>query len=171
MAESLKSGENNTTLQTALGPLINEFRLLCESVDTVHNDYADLKNTISRQKDQLKQELATHIESNTQQLHSMTQENNTLRKECDMLKTRLDKLEHAQLSNNVMVTGIQEGPFEQYSTTKLRIQEVIAATIQSGNSSDDLETAKKVEITNCSRVGKIQAQFSPANNCHFCQTQ
>ena len=169
MDESLKLVENNTTLQTALGPLISEFRLLCESVDTVHNDYADLKNTISRQKDELKQELATHIDINTQQLCSMTQENNTVRKECDMLKTRLDKPEHVQLSNNVMVMGIQEDPFEQYSTTKLHIQEMIAATIQSGNSSDDLDTAKKVEITNCSRVGKYRHNFPQADNCHFCQ--
>ena len=86
-----------------------------------------------------------------------------------MLKTRLDKPEHVQLSNNVMVMGIQEDPFEQYSTTKLHIKEMIVATIQSGNSSDDLETAKKVEITNCSRVDKYRHNFPQADNCHFCQ--
>ena len=46
MDESLKLVENNTTLQTALVPLISEFRLLRESVDTVHNDYA-IERTLS----------------------------------------------------------------------------------------------------------------------------
>ena len=159
MGESLQPIENNTTLQTVLGLLINEFRLLHESVDTVHSDYADLKSIIFKQKDELKQELAIHIDSNTQQLRSMTQENQALRKECDMLKTRLDKLEQAQLSNNVMITGIQEGPFEPYTMTKLRVYEMIAASIQSGNSSEDLETAKKVEITSCGRVGKYRHNY------------
>ena len=48
-----------------------------------------------------------------------------------------------------MVTGIQEGPYEQYSTTKLRVQEMIAVTLNLGNATSDLETAKGIEITNC----------------------
>ena len=72
--------------------------------------------------------------------------NRSLRKEKDMLKTRLDKLEQTQLSNNIIITGIQEAPYEQYSTTKLHIQEMIVVTINSGNAADDPETAKKIEI-------------------------
>ena len=52
--------------------------------------------------------------------------------------------------------GIQEGPYEQYSTTKLKIQEMIAVTIQSGNSAEHLETVKMIEITSCNRVGKFR---------------
>ena len=55
-------GEANPTLQDALGPLVNEFKLLRESVDTVHNDSADLKTTISMQKEEIKQELSNKIE-------------------------------------------------------------------------------------------------------------
>ena len=57
--------EENPTLQAALGPLVKEFQLLRESVDTVHNDYMDLKQTISRQKEEIKNELADKIETNS----------------------------------------------------------------------------------------------------------
>ena len=76
-----------------------------------------------------------------------------------MLKTRLDKLEQTQLSNNIMITGIQEGPYEQYSTAKLWIHEMIAVTINSGNAAENLETVKKIEITSCNRVGKFRHNF------------
>ena len=55
--------------------------------------------------------------------------------------------------------GIQEEPCEQYSTTKLAIQEMIAVTIQSGNSADDLEMAKKIEITSHTKVGKFRHNY------------
>ena len=87
------------------------------------------------------------------------QENRNLWKENTELKTRLDKLEQDQLINNVMITGIQEGPYEQYSTTKLQVQEMIAETIQSGNAMQDLETAKAIDIVSCKRVGKYRHNF------------
>ena len=42
--------ENNKVLQQALGPLVAKFKLLRESVNTVHTDYKDLKHVISKQK-------------------------------------------------------------------------------------------------------------------------
>ena len=48
--EPTKLDEENTMLSQALGPLISEFKLLQESVDTVHQDYADLKNRKMRSK-------------------------------------------------------------------------------------------------------------------------
>ena len=70
----------NTTIKQALGPLISEFRLLRESVETVHQDYADLKQTISKQKDDIKQDLTDKIEKNTSQLIEINKENKVLRK-------------------------------------------------------------------------------------------
>ena len=81
----------------------------------------------------MKQELAHKIESNTQQLNTIAAENKFLRKENDLLKDRLAKIEQNQLGNNIIITGIQEGPFEPYQTTKLRVQEMIAVTIDSGD--------------------------------------
>ena len=83
-------------------------------------------------------------------------ENKYLRKENAPLKDRLTKIEQAQLGNNVIITGIQEGAFEPYHTMKLCVQEMIARTIDSGDASADLETAKNKEITCCSRVGKFR---------------
>ena len=55
-----------------------------------------------------------------------------------------------------MITGIPEGPYEQYGITKLRVQEMIAVTIDSGDREDDLIKAKEVDITSCKRVGRYK---------------
>ena len=151
--------KENAALQNVLGPLITEFKLLTESVDTVHADYADLKQTISKQKDDLQQELVSKIDNNSKQLATVAQENGNLWKENSKLKSRLDKLEQDHLINNVIITGIQEGPYEQYSTTILRVQEMIAETIKSGNAAHDLETAKAIDIVSCKRVGKYRHNY------------
>ena len=153
---SLESVEENASLKQALDPLITEFRLLRESVNTIHQDYADLKHTISKQKEEIKQDLADKIDKNTTQLIEVSNENKILRKENEDLKTRLDHIEQNQLSNNVIITGIPEGPYEQYSTTKLRVQEMIAVTIDSGDADADLVKAKGIEITSCTRIGRFR---------------
>ena len=146
---SLDSIEGNASFTQALGPLITEFRLLRESVDTVHHDYADLKQTISKQKEELKQDLADKIDKNTNQLMEVSHKNKILQKENEHLKTSLHCIEQIQLLNNVIITGIPEGPYEQYSITRLRVQEMIAVTIDSGDTEADLAKAKGIEITSC----------------------
>ena len=150
-------GNDCDKLQKALSPLMNEFKSLR---DSVKSDYADLKHTITRQKDELQKELIHKIDSNTKQLSFISEENKLLRKENTELKSRLDTIEQNQLRNNVSVSGIQEGPYEQYNTTKLRIQEMIAVTINSGNAVQDLETAKGIEIIDCKRLGKYRNNYS-----------
>ena len=152
----IKADSDNASLSQALVPLINEFKLLHESVDTVHHDYADLKLTILKQKDDLKHELTDKIEQNTAQLSKMSKENLNLKKENKHLKTRLDHIEQAQLSNNVILTGIPEGPYEPYSTTKLCVQEMVAVMIDSRDAEADLVKAKDIDITSCNRVGKFR---------------
>ena len=66
------------------------------------------------------------------------------------------KIEQTQLGNNVIIAGFQEGPFEPYHTTKLCVQEMITTTLDSGDANADLEAAKNIEITCCSRVGKFK---------------
>ena len=148
-----QGGSDCDTLQKALGPLLNKFRSLR---DSVKSDYADLKQTITKQKEELQKELVHKIDNNTKQLPLISDENKLLCKENTELKSRLDKIEQSQLRNNVLVTGIQEGTYKQYSTTKLRIQEMIAVTINSGNAAQDLETVKSIEITDCKWLGKYR---------------
>ena len=145
--DPITTAVENTSLSNALGPLISEFHHLRESVDTVHADYADLKIAISRQARMATADLVSKIESNTSQLMNIAIENQNLCKENKELLDRLTKVEATQLSNNIIITGIQEGPFKPYHTT---------ITIDSGDKQADLETAKKVEITGCSRVGKYR---------------
>ena len=68
----------NTSLSNALGPLISKFCRLRESVDTVHADYADLKETISKQASTATADLVTKIESNSLQLTNISLENQNL---------------------------------------------------------------------------------------------
>ena len=154
--DPIASAAENASLQKALGPLITEFHRLRESVDTMHADYADLKQTIAKQTSITTQDLSRKIESNAKQLTSIAVENTSLCKENKELWDSLIKLESVQLSNNIIITSIQEGPSEPYHTTKLRVQEMIATTIDSSNITADLETAKKVEIIGCSRIGKYR---------------
>ena len=79
----------------------------------------------------VKQEVFHKMESNTQQLNTSTADNKHPRKENDMLKDRLLKIEQTQIGNNIIITGIQEDPFEPYQTTKLRVQEMMAPTVDS----------------------------------------
>ena len=154
--DPIASAAENASLQKALSPLITEFHHLRESIDTVHADYADLKQTIAKQTSTTTQDLSRKIESNAKQLTSIAVENKSLSKENKELWDRLTKLESVQLSNNIIITSIQEGPFEPYHTTKLRVQEMIATTFDSGDITADLETAKKVEITGCSCIRKYR---------------
>ena len=148
--------ENNKVLQQALGPLVAKFKLLRESVNTVHTNYKDLKQVISKQKEEIKHELIDKIDRNTTKLVEISQENRILCKENESLKSRLDHIKQNQLSNNVIITGIPEGPYEQYGITKLRVQEMIAVTIDSGDREDDLTKAKEIDITSCNRVGRYK---------------
>ena len=154
--DPIASAAENASLQKALGPLITEFHGLRESVDTMHADYTDLKQTIAKQTSITTQDLSRKIESNAKQLTSIAVENKSLHKENKELQDRLMKLESVQLINNIIITGIQEGPFEPYHTTKLRVQEMIATTIDSGDITADLETARKVEIIGSSCVRKYR---------------
>ena len=93
---SLEGVEVNSILKQALGSLITKFMLLRESVNTVHQNYADLKHTISKQKEELKQDLSDKIDKNVTQLTEVSNENKILRKENEDLKTRLDCIEQNQ---------------------------------------------------------------------------
>ena len=74
-SDSISEIKSNASLQKALSPLITKFHLLRKPVNTVHADYTDLKQTRSKQKDEVKHELVHKIETNTQQLNTIAQEN------------------------------------------------------------------------------------------------
>ena len=58
------------------------------------------------------------------------------------------------------MTRIPEGPFEPYATTKQHVHEMLATTISTGSAAEVFNTSRKIEITNCKRVGKYRVNYS-----------
>ena len=88
-------------------------------------------------------------------LAEVAEENKQLHKKNTVLKDRIVKIELNQLGNNVIITGMQEQHWENYETTKERVYDTIAAAMGE-DVSTTLETARKVQITCCNRVGCYQ---------------
>ena len=72
------------------------------------------------------------------------------------LKERLNKIELTQLRNNVIISGIQEQPWEGYSMTKERVYETIASAMGEENLEETMKEARKKDITCCTRIGTYQ---------------
>ena len=62
-------------------------------------------------------------------------------------KDRLDRLETAQLSNNVIITGIPEQQWESYTLIKQRVYDTIAASKGTSNDPEAITEARKIEIS------------------------
>ena len=82
-------------------------------------------------------------------------ENTKLRRENKDLKDCVGEIEATQLSNNIIIIGIPEQPFETYEKTKQCIYDTIAsALLASDPSLEDsaLSEAQRVNIVYCSRI-------------------
>ena len=62
------------------------------------------------QQSELKSTLVGSASKHTQNIQWLLEQNQLLMKENDELKARVVKLEISALENNVIITGIQEGP-------------------------------------------------------------
>ena len=62
----------------------------------------------------------------------------------------------AQLSNNIIITGIEEQTWEPMEAMKLRVHDTIVATIETSDGNLALEEAIKVDIAHCARLGKYR---------------
>ena len=94
-------------------------------------------------------------ESNVK-VQQVIDENVVLRKENQNLKDRLDRLETAQLSNNVIISRILEQRWESYTLTKQRMHDTIAASKGTSNDPDVITEARKIEILYCTRIGRYK---------------
>ena len=89
------------------------------------------------------------MQQNTDSIVAIMDENKRLWHENKSLKDRIGKLEKAHLSNNVIITGMQEAPWEKYKATKERVAEAISGTMGKMGDTETLHEARKVEISNC----------------------
>ena len=138
-------------LQHILVPLMNEFKLLREIVDKnytkldrvqqeisshqseVSQELQNLESTISTQRKEIIEEIGEKLENTNQKMEAILLENIQLKRENQNLREHLDQLETAQLSNNIIITGIEKKTWEPVEVTKQRVYDTIAATIGSSD--------------------------------------
>ena len=154
---------NNNHIPSVLQEIIKEVR---EKKESVHKDYSDLhtdydklkiittqqevisklEETITTNQHNMTDNLMGKIDCNSSKLAEVAEENKCLHKENTALKDRLIKIELNQLGNNVIITGMQEQPWENYETTKERVYDTIAAAM-GRDASTALESVRIVKIS------------------------
>ena len=148
------------TIKDAIAPIISEIQLLRESVHSdykkLHTVYLELKESIFTKSNEVAENLNLKIDSNTEKISQMIDENRLLRKENTSLKERITKIELNQVRNNIIISGIPERKWEPYETTVARIHDTIAAAFSSGDIDQALEEARSIEIVCCNRIGRYQ---------------
>ena len=176
---------SNTELKDIIGPLVEEFKLLRESV---HFDIKELQSVVTMQQrdvNKLEESIATSekevkdyltdkIDVNTRSVWQIIEENKHLHKENDLLKDQITRIEISQLDNNVIISGQPEQPWDPYESTKERVIDIIAATIGSATDSYTGQETSKVEISCCSRIGgkpqPISVKFNRKEDKHNLMT-
>ena len=58
------------------------------------------------------------MESNKRDMNLIMEENKTLKQQCSELSGCLNRIKTNQLSNNVIITGVPEQPWESYDGMK-----------------------------------------------------
>ena len=155
----------------ALGPLVQQIKLLRESFDDKYSHlddkYTKLETVITSQKNEVltelsklqdsiinqKKELTVTVEQKMEtaykKLEQVLKENISLKKTNVGLQDRLAKIETTQLDNNVMLTGIQEQQWEKFEITKQRVIDIIADALKSSEGDNALSRAQQVDIATC----------------------
>ena len=91
--------------------------------------------------------LMLKIEENTSNIRVYIKENKRLCVENMELKERLNKIELSQLGNDIIISGMQEQPWESYSTTNEQVYDKIAVAMGGVDQSTALQEARKVDIS------------------------
>ena len=150
-----------THLSQLIEPIMKEFKSLKDTMvsqkSEIFEEINRLKKVITSQKSEIINEINIKVDTNSKSILKVLDENQELRRELKELKEHVSKIEMAQLSNNIIVTGIPEQPFKTFEKIKQRIYDVIAEAIKNSDPTQEtcaMNTAKNIDITYCSRVGK-----------------
>ena len=124
MDETMTEVES-THLSQLIEPIMNKFKSLKDTMVSQKSEISEeinrLKKVITTQKGEIVNEINVKVDTNNRNILKLLDENHELRKELNELKEHVSKTEMAQLSNNIIFTGIPEQPFETYEKTKQRI--------------------------------------------------
>ena len=144
-------------------PIMLEFKSLKDTMasqkEEISEELSRIKTVIREQKSEIVSEVNVKIDNNSSNIIKALEENKELRRKNDELKDRVSKIESAQLSNNVIVTGIPEQPFETYEKTKQQIYDIICKAIKTSDPSQSetaMEEAMKLHISYCTCIGKAK---------------
>ena len=154
-------------LKDIVGPLVNEVRDLKDSVQAEYSKLEGiitnqqltinkLEATITTKQRETSLELTNQISCNTEKLNTCLVENKILKKENEDLKECLTQIELAQLGNNMIISGMQEQPWETNDTTKEKVIDTIVAAMGGEDKEAAQLEARKIDITCCSRTGRYQ---------------
>ena len=131
-----------------------------ESVMTAHrrdvpNGIKKLEQTLTTQSTDLSKKVQSQMENQIKEISKLKEENRLLKKENNYLTKCINKIESTQLSNNIIVMGISEQPWEKYEMTKQCIHEIISTALSNSNSKsieENTSDANNMEISYCNRV-------------------
>ena len=132
-----------------------------ESVMTAHrkdvsNEIQKLEQTLTIQSMDLSKKVQSQMENQIEEISKLKEENRLLKKENNYLTEHINKIESTQLSNNIIVMGISEQPWEKYERTKQCIHKTIAITLSNSNSKsieENTSDANNMVISYCNHVG------------------
>ena len=127
----------STHLSQLIEPIMKEFKSLKDTMVSQKSEISEeinrLKKVVTSQKSEIINEINIKVDTNSKSILKVLDKNQELRRELKELKEHVSKIEMAQLSNNIIVTGIPEQPFETYEKTKKRIYDIIAEAIKSSD--------------------------------------
>ena len=163
MSEGKEDDGNPSTqvnIDKIIAPIMQEFKSLKDSMESQQGEmsegFKNLKTMLKEQKTKIIQEINVKVDHNREQISHLMQENVELKKENKDLRERVGKIETIQLSNNIIITGIPEQPYETYEKTKQHIYNTVAtALLASDPTLEDkaLSEAKLIDIVYCLRIG------------------
>ena len=122
----------------------------------VSNEIQKLEQTLTIQSTDLSKKVQSQMENQSKEINKLKEENRLLKKENNYLTECINKIESTQLSNNIIVTGISEQPWEKYEMTKQHIHKIIATALSNSNSKsieENTSEANDMVISYCNHVG------------------
>ena len=148
-------------IKSLIEPIMQEFKSLKNTMATQQGEMSEgfnhLKTVLKEQKAEIISEINVKVNDNSEQISCLIDKNTELRWENKDLKDCVGKIEATQLSNNIIITGIPEQPFETYEKTKQCIYDTIASALLTSDPSlenNALSEAQRVDIVYCSRIGR-----------------
>ena len=131
------SADLDQSIETKLGPL----QLSIDNL--VKNGTATFPSTDLQRLENNNKQLKAHCEN--------------ILKENEELKAKLRNMESSMKENNLIFSGLSEGPWETTTMTYDKVYQAISS-IMPGNNRERLKKAKEIHIVNATRIGKYSQE-------------